>query len=130
MSQKHISELHERFEQESSDNLKKIWIENNRDQWAGSTFEVIRRILIDRGEEIPPQNEEIPPQQELPIPDWLKKKRRLRRSAGLLFLIAIAFSSLNVYVLQGGSVLTDTFMTGCLIASIILFIKSFFVKAP
>lgn len=134
MDKKHMSELRERFEQKSSDDLKEIWIANDRDQWAGSTFEVIRQILIDRGEELPPQKEKIPPKQEMlekqELPAWQKKKRKLRCSAGLCFLIVIALSSYNVYVLKGGSVFTDTFMTGCLIASIVLFIMSFFVKAP
>jgi hypothetical protein len=134
MWQKHMSELRERFDKKSSDDLREIWIENDRDQWAGSTFEVIGQILIDRGEEIPLQKKKIPPKQELlkkqEIPEWLKKKRRLKRSAGLLFLIVIAISSLHEYVLRGGTVVTDTFMTGCLIASIIFFIKSLVIKAP
>ena len=65
MGQKYMSELRERFEQKSSDDLREIWIVNDRDQWAGSTFEVIRQILIDRGEEIPLQKKKIPPKQEL-----------------------------------------------------------------
>jgi len=60
------------------------------------------------------------------MPEWLKKKKKLKRSAGLLFLIVIAISSLNEYI---GSVVSNTFMTGCLIASIILFIKSLVIKA-
>jgi len=35
--------------------LTYIWVENDRDTWSSEAFEAIRRVLVERGEWIPPQ---------------------------------------------------------------------------
>nr|AGF93112.1 membrane protein [uncultured organism] len=46
-------DLREKFEEKNSEELKEIYKKNDRTEWRPKTFEVIQRILEERGEEIP-----------------------------------------------------------------------------
>src|SRR5688572_14016383 len=56
----------ENFNQKETDELIQIWQENKRDEWSDLAFDIIQKILKERGVEIPPQND---PQFELETDD-------------------------------------------------------------
>lgn len=45
------------FEQMTTEELLEIWTANDREEYAGETFEVISEILIERGVPLSPQKE-------------------------------------------------------------------------
>lgn len=45
---------------ESSDDLLRLWVENDRGTYSDETFEAVRSILGERGVELPPQNDPPP----------------------------------------------------------------------
>ena len=112
------------FRDMSSEKLSAIWVENDRNRWTEGVFEAIRRILSERNEDIPEQREAPQPPQPPQVPAWRQRERRLRRNAALLFGGGLVLSTLPQ------SVFKDAFVTGCLVASIVLFIASFTEKRP
>ncbi len=51
------NQIFENFRLKETDELLQIWQENNRDEWSDLAFDVIERILQERGVEIPEQTD-------------------------------------------------------------------------
>ena len=55
MDKELAEQIKENINKESTDELLRIWIENDRKEWTDETFDVIKQVLIQRGEKIPEQ---------------------------------------------------------------------------
>lgn len=53
-----VKEVSRRMEERSTEELLKIWKENNKEEWSEEAFEAIQRILVARGESLPVQFKE------------------------------------------------------------------------
>jgi hypothetical protein len=53
------SQIYSRMNLKETDELISIWQANNRTEWSEEAFEIIKEILIERGEQVPEQNEPI-----------------------------------------------------------------------
>lgn len=62
-------EIHTKMEKKSTEELLKIWQENDREQWSEEVFEAIRQLLLERGEHLPPR----------PSPEKGRKKTNRRK---------------------------------------------------
>jgi hypothetical protein len=51
----HIQQIHATLEQRETEDLLKIYQQNNRDEWTPEAFEAIRQILLERNASIPDQ---------------------------------------------------------------------------
>jgi hypothetical protein len=49
--------VRQRLENQSSDELLKLWVTNDQDHWSAEAFEAARLILTQRGVTLPPQDE-------------------------------------------------------------------------
>lgn len=61
MDKKIVEQIRENMDPKSTDELVKIWKENDREQYSEAAFEAIKQLLLDRGQTLPPQAE---PQKE------------------------------------------------------------------
>ncbi|HAW52799.1 MAG TPA: hypothetical protein DCX54_10815 [Flavobacteriales bacterium] len=52
-------QIYKNFELEETDTLLDIWQTNNRGEWSDLVFEILKEILADRLEAVPPQNEAV-----------------------------------------------------------------------
>ncbi len=73
-----VEHMRDYMSSKSTEELVKIWVENDRAKHVEETFEAIRKILEERGETIPPQ---LPVRKERPI----KKGRQIERERGGFF---------------------------------------------
>jgi hypothetical protein len=73
-----VEHMRDYMSSKSTEELVKIWVENDRAKHVEETFEAIRKILEERGETIPPQ---LPVRKERPI----KKGRKIERERGGFF---------------------------------------------
>jgi hypothetical protein len=55
MDKELAEQIKENIDKESTDELLRIWIENDRKEWTDETFDVVKQVLIQRGEKIPEQ---------------------------------------------------------------------------
>jgi hypothetical protein len=55
-----LNVVRQRMAEQSTDELLRIWVENDRFQWSPETFEAVRSVLAERGVELPPQNDPPP----------------------------------------------------------------------
>lgn len=55
-----LNVVRQRMAEQSSDELLRIWVENDRFHWSAETFEAVRSVLAERGVELPPQNDPPP----------------------------------------------------------------------
>lgn len=55
MDEKLVEQYRKNLEEKSTEELLKVWEENNRVEWLDEAFEAIRKILIGRGEILPAQ---------------------------------------------------------------------------
>lgn len=136
MSEKTVAEISARMREKETDELLKIWKENNRDEWSNEAFEAIRKVLTERGVNVPTQSE--------------KRKDAKKDTAAAsnlgstgLYLLAIwlvagivigALRSKLSDPVQIGPimlnllVLTDLLLTGLLFGSIACFVFNFINK--
>ena len=56
MAQDLESQIYKNFNQEETETLLEIWETNNRSEWSDLAFEILREILQERMDEVPPQN--------------------------------------------------------------------------
>lgn len=56
MGQDIVSTVRKNLEAKSSEELLKIWEENDRSQWTDEAFEAVKQILLERGRQLPPQS--------------------------------------------------------------------------
>ncbi len=136
MSEKTVTEISVQMKEKESNELLKIWEENNTDEWTGEAFEAIKAILTERGVKIPPQLEKKKDE---------KKTRAAASNLGStgLYLLAIwLVASIAIGALrpkfsnpvQIGPitfnllVLTDLLLTGFLFGSITCFVLNFVNK--
>ncbi len=57
MDEKLMESIRKNMKLKSTEELLKIWEENDRIEWTEETFEAIKKILLERGETLPPQKE-------------------------------------------------------------------------
>jgi hypothetical protein len=55
MSDSLYSQIHNNLNLRTTNELLEIWQKNNRYEWTDTAFEAIQKILVERGEEVPPQ---------------------------------------------------------------------------
>ncbi len=55
MDQRLIQEIADLFESKTTEELLKIWTEEDRNEYSGEAFEAVRRILGSRGHPLPPK---------------------------------------------------------------------------
>jgi hypothetical protein len=55
MDEKLVEQILVTREAKDTEDLIKTWRENNRDEFSEECFEAIKRVLLKRGEELPPQ---------------------------------------------------------------------------
>lgn len=56
MDKRMVEDIRQNWASKSSDDLLRIWKENDREQWSDAAFEAAREILTERGFELPPQD--------------------------------------------------------------------------
>jgi hypothetical protein len=78
MDQTLVEQMRDYMSSKSTEELLKIWMENDRAKNVEETFEAIRQILEERGEKVPPQ---IPVKE----PPLIKKERKMARERGGFF---------------------------------------------
>ena len=56
MDTKQIEELRKRFDDKTNEELKAIWLANDRKEWSDEAFAAVEQILRSRGQEVAAQN--------------------------------------------------------------------------
>jgi hypothetical protein len=56
MIEKQVVQIRNNMEKKNTEELLRIWKENDREQWSDEAFEAIKQLLLDRGETLPDQN--------------------------------------------------------------------------
>lgn len=65
MNKKLVEQIRKNMDSKSTDELLKIWRENDKEKYSEAAFEAIKQLLLDRGQILPPQAE--PRKEELQI---------------------------------------------------------------
>jgi hypothetical protein len=93
MSNEFIEDIYSKMKEKSTEELLKIWTENDKAQYSEEAFEAIKQLLAERGVEIPTQKELLQPtlQEELRLPPltWLHKL------SGGIILVAAIFAAIH-----------------------------------
>jgi hypothetical protein len=53
------SQIYSRMNLKETDELINIWQANNRTEWSEEAFEIVKEILVERGEQVPEQNQPV-----------------------------------------------------------------------
>lgn len=107
-----VKDIHQSMDSNSTEDLIRIWEDNDRSEYSNEAFEAIRQLLVERGQQIPEQ----PPQK--PTIEELKERRTLKIGADeeldhyVVEARGISRTKLNVFALIG------LFIFGWLITSV------------
>lgn len=74
-----VEQMRDYMASKSTEELVKIWVENDSTHHVEETFEAIRQILEERGETVPPQ---LPTRKTQPI---IRRERKIERERGGFF---------------------------------------------
>lgn len=55
MIEYNLNLIRNKFELKDSKELLEIWVENDRKVWSDEAFQIIKQLLLERGEKLPPQ---------------------------------------------------------------------------
>jgi len=99
MNQKLIESIRKNMDLKNTEELLKIWEENDRQEWSDETFDVVKQLVLDRGEILSPQKEfvkKVGESEIVEVASWGKRLGNfiidiiLYRIAVLLLLIPFA----------------------------------------
>ncbi len=59
-----VQHIRKNMETKTTQDLLRIWIENDTEQWSPEAFEVVKQLLEERGERIPLEKDAVGPKIE------------------------------------------------------------------
>jgi membrane-associated HD superfamily phosphohydrolase len=93
MNERLIQQIRSSMEAKSTEELLKIWEENNREEYSDEAFEAIKQLLTERGITLPPQK---------PFQKRLAKSgiEQMNRPKKVSLALKLLYLSLGFYILQ------------------------------
>lgn len=101
MDKRMIEDIRQNLASKSTDDLLRIWKENDRERWSDAAFEAVRQILTERGLELPAQD--TPTTGTQPAAPPPRKASRGFLVWGAFLAVGFFFSRQGQHALSSGS---------------------------